>query len=431
MTERSRVLVIGAGAAGLSAAGSLRDDGHAVTVLEARRRLGGRVHTVFDLAEHPVELGGEFVQGENVCTWSLLARYGLGAIDLAPSINMRGFLDGKLLEQASFAATPNALLSFKTAPMAQAWLAAGGADVSLLEAAHASDGFFDEDPTPERLKLWNDVVGNNHCADLDHVGVASYGEATYDGDGHNLSFRVVEGYAALFDAMAAGLDIRPETPVRRIQWSRGGVVAVCDAEVFEADRMVVTLPLAVLQAGDVTFEPDLPAPTRKAIAGLGAGPAAKVVLRFDSVLWPEDLAFVLTALDTPMWWAPHRGRPDPAPVLTTLMCGSAVDRMRRHPDPARAALGHLEQMLDRPLADHLVEARWVDWGSDPWAKMGYSYVPPGATGLRAVLAEPVDDVLFFAGEAANPVRPATVHGAIASGTRAAGQIGALTGSRRL
>jgi monoamine oxidase len=96
--------------------------------------------------------------------------------------------------------------------------------------------------------------------------------------------------------------------------------------------------------------------------------------------------------------------------------------MRAQDDPALAAVGHLEEMFGLPLRDHLVDSRWMDWATDPWTKMGWSYVPPGATGLRAQLAEPVSDVLFFAGEATNTVRPSTVHGALESGYRAATQI---------
>jgi monoamine oxidase len=70
----------------------------------------------------------------------------------------------------------------------------------------------------------------------------------------------------------------------------------------------------------------------------------------------------------------------------------------------------------------------MDWASDPCSKMGWSFVPPGATGMRAVLAEPVGDVLFFAGEATNTVRPSTVHGALESGYAAADRIAALEGA---
>jgi monoamine oxidase len=427
--DRSTVLVIGAGAAGLAAARALNDDGHRVTVLEARDRVGGRVHTAFDLASHPVELGAEFVHGENVCTWPLLDRYGLSAIDLAPYVNMRAFVDGTLLDQNAYLSSPNNLLVWKTPYAAMAWVDGGGEDLSVAEAARHWDGFFVGEPTSAQLALWNNAFAQFHCADIDKLGVAGLREATHDGDGENITFRVVEGYATLMEAMASGIDIRFETPVRRIDWSNGGCTAVCDDERFEADRIVVTLPLAVLQSGDVAFAPELPAPTRDAIDGLGSGPAAKAVLRFDDAWWPEDLTFIISTLDTPMWWTSGRGRADAAPVLTSLITGSAAQRMREHADPALAALEHLEVMFDRPLRDRLVEARWIDWGADPFSKMGYSYVPPGATGLRATLAKPVDDALFFAGEAANPIRPACVHGAFESGFAAATRIAELTGAK--
>src|SRR5438132_723663 len=76
---QQRIIVVGAGAAGLAAARRLHDAGHDVTVLEARDRLGGRTWTDYDLAGHPVELGAEFVHGEHVVTWDLLRAHGLEA----------------------------------------------------------------------------------------------------------------------------------------------------------------------------------------------------------------------------------------------------------------------------------------------------------------------------------------------------------------
>jgi monoamine oxidase len=431
LSGAARVLVIGAGAAGLTAARTLHDVGCHVTVLEARDRVGGRINTSFDLAPHPIELGAEFVQGENVCTWRLLDLYGLSAIDLAPSIDMRAYFDGKIHEQSAYLSSPNALLSMKSGAFAKAWIASGEPDLSLAEAARRWSGFFDAEPTPEQFRLWSNVESVLHCGDIEELGVGGLSEATYDGDGLNISFRVVEGYSTLMEALATGLDVRLDTPVRRIEWGtldggERGVVAVCDDERFEADRAIVTLPLAILQAGDVDFVPELPPHTRDAIARLGAGPAAKVVLRFDHAWWPDDLTFLVTTSDTQLWWTPGRGRDQPAPVLTALMGGGCVARMREHDDPALAALEHLEEMFGGEPGTHLVEARWIDWGADPWSKMGYSFVPPGATGLRTALAEPIDDLVFFAGEAANASRPATVHGAIESGQQAAARISDLT-----
>jgi monoamine oxidase len=298
----------------------------------------------------------------------------------------------------------------------------GGEDASIAEASTHWEHFFDAEPTESQRDLWNNSFAQFHCADLEQIGVGGLREATHEGDGENITFRVVEGYTTLMNAMAERLDVRLNTPVRRIEWSDEVAVVVTDDERFEADRVVITLPLGVLQAGDVGFDPPLPPVTQAAIDGLGSGPAAKAVLRFDEALWPDDLTFIISALDTPMWWTSHRGRENPEPILTSLICGSAVERMREHEHPALAALEHLELMLERPLREHLVEARWIDWWADPFAKIGYSFVPPGGVGLRAQLAEPVGDVLFFAGEHTSTIRPACVHGAIETGYAAAERI---------
>jgi monoamine oxidase len=222
--------------------------------------------------------------------------------------------------------------------------------------------------------------------------------------------------------MAADIDVRVSTPVERIEWSASGVIAVCGDERFEAPRAIVTLPLAILKADDVAFSPELPDDKRAAIDGLGSGPAAKIVLRFGRPVWPEGMTFLITTTDSQNWWRSGAGRANEDGVLTALVCGHAVERLRKFPDPAAEGMRLLEQALERSLAGDLIESRFVDWGLDPWSKMGYSFVPPGGVGLRDGLADPVEDVLFFAGEATSRVRPQTVHGAIDSGLRAASEI---------
>ena len=233
-------------------------------------------------------------------------------------------------------------------------------------------------------------------------------------------FRIIEGYSTLMSGLADGIDVRHSSPVRRIAWSRDGVRAMTDAGTYEAKRAIVTLPLSILQQGDVAFEPALPAAKQRAIAGLGAGANGKIILRFKERVWPESLTYLFSGDDTQVWWRPGRCRDDEAPIITAYFGGSAVERFRAMGDDAPlAAVGALGRMLGRTIESQLEEARFIDWEADRYAKMSYSYIPIGGAGLRAKLAVPVDDVLHFAGEAANPVRPSCVHGALESGLHAA------------
>jgi monoamine oxidase len=419
MTER--VVVIGAGAAGLAAARTLHDDGHEVVVLEARDRVGGRAFTSYEIAEHPVELGAEYVHGQHVCTWEYIRRFGLGIVDIHNEIRMRVFADGKLWDE-SFLQRPNALLAWKMPFAARAWMDGGGDDLSLAEAAERWPGFVDGELTREMRAFWSTFVAQFHCGELDEVGAGGIAEATHEGDGDQILFRITEGYSTLMRHLAEGLDVRTSMPVESVEWSGGGVTEIAAGERFDADRAVVTLPLAILKEGDVRFAPELPDDKRAAIDGLEFGAAAKIVLRFARPVWPDGMTFMITTTDAQNWWRSGAGRSNEDGVLTALVCGHAVERLRTHRDPAAEGVRLLEQALGRSVAGDLVSSHFVDWGADPWSKMGYSFVPPGGAGLRDALAVPVDDVLFFAGEATSRIRPQTVHGAIETGLRAAREI---------
>jgi monoamine oxidase len=409
-------LIVGAGAAGLAAARELHDAGERILVLEARDRVGGRAWTSYDLAPHPVELGAEFVHGENVTTWAYMKRYGLHANDQMTVINVRGWNNDRLLETAEFLPSTAMRLALST------HVAAHDAPVgsSLIEAARTWAAANGLTPSNDDWAVWTSYARQYYAADPERIGAREFGEPTFDGDGQRLMFRIVEGYSTLMTRLAEGIDIRRSSPVRRIEWAGDGVRAITDAGAHRARRAIVTLPLAVLQQGDVTFAPVLPEEKRRAIAGLGAGANGKIILRFSECLWPDDLTLLLSGDDTQLWWRPGRCRDDEAPVITAFFGGSAVERFRAlGADAPLAAVQALERMLGRKMSAQLEEARFVDWPADPYARMSYSYIPPGGAGLRAKLAEPLDDVLYFAGEATNPVRPATVHGALESGLHAA------------
>jgi monoamine oxidase len=97
-----------------------------------------------------------------------------------------------------------------------------------------------------------------------------------------------EGFRTIVDHLSAGLRIERNQVVREVHWRRGAVRVVTDAGEFGADQIVITLPLGVLQAGDVRFVPELPAAKREAIARLGMGTLDKCYLKFSEAFWDED-----------------------------------------------------------------------------------------------------------------------------------------------
>jgi monoamine oxidase len=189
---------------------------------------------------------------------------------------------------------------------------------------------------------------------------------------------------------------------------------------YRAPHAIITLPLALLKADAVAFDPPLPEAKRHAIDALTMAPAIKLLLRFDERFWDAEMTFLSGRDPVPVWWTVRRD----VPLLTGFITGPRAARLAAHgPENALeqgiAALTAIFGAAPRRL---FAASQVVDWAADEWARGGYSSVPPGAHGQRAMLAQPVG-ALHFAGEAtvfAN--NPATVHGALHSGVRAAREI---------
>ncbi|MBE2183403.1 MAG: FAD-dependent oxidoreductase [Anaerolineae bacterium] len=241
-------------------------------------------------------------------------------------------------------------------------------------------------------------------------------------------YRISEGYNALHDGLAEGLDIRLNTVARSVDWSDSPVrVTADDGQVFTADRVLITLPLAVLKANKVQFTPALPEWKQAAIDRLQMAPAFKLVYKFAQLIMPRGITALYSAGEPPMWWTPQP-HAEGEQVWIALATGDwARDLLALGEDGAIArGLETLRGELGQPELTP-VEARIINWTDDELALGGYSTVPVGGNGLREVLARPAagdhGEVLFFAGEATAPNPYAsTVHGAYVTGRRAASEI---------
>lgn len=416
-------IVVGAGVAGLAAAQRLHCGGQSVLVLEARDRIGGRIHTDYDFAAHPVELGAEFVHGA-VVTRRLAERYGL---DLMPVLaDDRGYLHQaqgliKLADDTLEVHRVRDVLQSNGSKIwdwAAEWVAQGQPDTDVATMVRSRGLRFEPDVAQ--------VISHTYSADYgvywDQLSVYGLVENTYAGDGCD-EFRIRQGYGAWLQRFAQGLNIQCNMIVGQVDWQEK-VCITTDDGVLIADRVVVTLPLALLRNQAVQFTPELPDWKRQAIDHIGIAHIIKLILKFDRAFWPENWEHCHTYLDTQLWWRSGYGFDHEEPVITAFMGAAACDSIRALGAAGAASIGvtHLAEIFGVDVRDRLVNAQLVDWQADPFAQMGYSVTTVGETGWRAKLAQSIDGKLFFAGEAASVLRPASVHGAIETGYAAAAEI---------
>ncbi|HEY2774216.1 MAG TPA: NAD(P)/FAD-dependent oxidoreductase [Candidatus Binatia bacterium] len=432
------VAIIGAGVSGLAAADLLVEHGLDVVVLEARSRLGGRIHTRFDFAAVPIELGAEFVHGRHP---ELMQRIGECSLHLVERrFRPLGLQDGRDVTN---------LRAWDRVFHALADPDAPDVPISLrIEELVAREGWSDAEA--RRLRSY---VEGYMAAEVERASARALSQevraASRIEDEHNAS--ILEGYEVLVRHLARLLDpvrVGLETVARRIRWSAGAATIEATSGTaganssLQASAVVVTVPLPFLQLDRadpraLAFEPAVPQ-IEAAARKLAMGNVVKLFLRFRIPLAElagldaslrgalEQARFLQTAGNpVPMWWVVGSQQ---EPVLVGWIGGPAADRLSALSpaaivmagiDTLARALGIDPAVVTAVVADSAV----ADWLHDPWALGAYSWIPAGALDAPAMLAAPIAATLYFAGEATDTAGyRGTVHGALETGLRAARQI---------
>src|SRR5262245_57481654 len=214
----TRVAVIGAGAAGISAGRSLVAAGHDAILYEARDRVGGRVHTDTGFASHPVELGAEFVHGERVATWGWIRQLGARTTGAAHAYEMWFHLHGRLLDR------PAACADFGTDPLTalgelmQRWVEEERPEAPLDRVLDLWPQISRKPLTEEHRALIAKYIAELAASDLEDLSTGRAATPSDRPPETRRHFRLLDGYAALLRQAAAGLDVKADTPVTRVRW---------------------------------------------------------------------------------------------------------------------------------------------------------------------------------------------------------------------
>jgi monoamine oxidase len=396
------VIIVGGGVSGLAAAAELAQAGCGVTLLEGKDRFGGRILTRRS-AGHIVELGAEFVHGKNESMANVLREVDL---ELEPvSEKNQIFANGRLRE-------------------VDLWGRASDV-ISKIDPRHPDETFSEflskQSLDAETKQIALGFVEGFNASDAKKIGAHSLLRAEFSaGDATDQQTRIRNGYQSLVDhliekARSAGAGLHLNARVQSVRWKRGEVLVDSHA----ADSALITLPLGVLKAGQVRFTPDL-VHKKDAIEGLHFGNVIKLVFVFNRAWWPESNFGFIHDFNAPIptWWSDSRG-----PVLVGWVAGRKADALLNAPRDELRQMGleilkRLFGRIEEPL-----DFQWQDWSRDETIRGACSYIPVNGLDLPKVLAAPVEETLFFAGEAtATDAQMGTVTGALESGLRAAREV---------
>ncbi len=430
------VAVIGAGIAGLAAAGVVARAGLRTVVLEARDRVGGRIWTSTAWPDLPVDLGASWIHGTD----------GNPVYD---EVNRLG-LTTSIFDVGSFEGGGSAIYYSRngTELDADEIDRRGAKVVGYLESMGGKSGAGRTslsaalDALPLNLRdiartpavaASLDTYAGDFGATPETLALSAFDED----DSYPGAQRVFPaGYGQLTQRLAGSLPVRLKTPVTKISLRDDRVVLDTADGQWRAAKVIVTVPLGVLKSGAITFDPPLPPQHRRAIDAIGFGRFEKLVLRFDTAFWDDvDQIQIIANPGDPFTGWYNLNRVARRPVLMALNGGSAAAAIEA-PSPVASLPPAGGMPLDRQMARATeilagiypgrfrppVAAQASGWWTDEFSRGSYSFTAVGSGDQdREALAEPVDDRLWLAGEAANEQFHSTVHGAWLSGEAAARQ----------
>jgi monoamine oxidase len=267
---------------------------------------------------------------------------------------------------------------------------------------------------------WNELLEATSSwangAELDRVSIKDY--VRYEDSGTN--WRLREGYGRLFERLAEGLPVAQEAAVSQVDHCGDAIRLDTARGTVTASRVIVTVPTSIIACEVIRFNPPLP-DKLAAAAGLPLGVDDKLFISLEGPLPDVEHDIYLVGSTTSRETMSYQVRPLDRPAIYCFFGGRFAAALEREGQEAMFsfAADELARLLGSAIRKRMAPLASTAWLQDPWSRGSYSFALPGHADDRAVLAAPVDDRVFFAGEACSPNFFSTAHGAWLSGISAA------------
>lgn len=398
--------------AGLAAAHSLADAGRPVRVLEARDRIGGRVHTTRDWGV-PLEMGASWIHGTANNPLVELARR--ARADVVPTDyddSTKLVIDPRLQPMTFDPKTWRRLVSEAREEVT------GGTLGAAITAQVDRDDLTDRERAELDFYVTTEIE-DEYAADAGQLSATTFDLGKFTDGPQSV---ITSGYDALPRLLADGLQISLNTPVNSVSYQPNSVTVRAGDQTFDGEAAIVTVPLGVLKAASITFDPPLPEGHAHAVNALGFGVLSKSYFRFRQRTWDTENSFYEYLSAEKGLWAQWFTLPAAAgPIVLAFNPGTRGRSVES--TPAAELMAGALPVGRRLFGTDAVEVRSSSWTTDPYALGSYSFHAPGSgPDDRRRLQQPISDRLYLAGEAVGADNPATVHGALLSGRHAAAEL---------